>query len=448
MHKRLSRAGTPSPISQRLEAAFVDRSARVGIIGQGYVGLPLAMTISEAGFDVTGFEINADTVSALLEGRSHIDDVPDAQVAAQHAAGRYRATTDMSGLAACDVVSVCVPTPISEARDPDTSYIEAAITTRAPHLRVGQLVVLESTTFPGTTRELVLPMLERPGLEVGVDFFLAFSPERVDPGNEVHTIHNTPRIIGGVTTLCTALASTFYGSFIDQMVPVSSADAAEAAKLLENTFRAVNIGFVNELAVMCDLLGLDVWEVIDAASTKPFGFMRFEPGPGLGGHCIPVDPHYLSWSLRRLNYTARYIELATDINAKMPRHVLSLVAEALNHDRKAVNGARVLVLGVAYKSDISDTRESAALEVLELLMSKGAEVTYHDPHVPSLRLTGQTIESVALSQQAVEAADVVVIVTAHRSIDYAWLGEHARAIVDTRNAMAPVDEPSARVVLL
>jgi UDP-N-acetyl-D-glucosamine dehydrogenase len=405
--------------------------------------------MAEAGFEVTGYDVDREKIRSLAEGRSYIGDIDSERIGALQAAGRYRATADFSDIASCDVISICVPTPLSKTRDPDISFIVAAAEQVAPRLRPGQLIVLESTTYPGTTEELVLPMFEKSGLRVGVDYFLCFSPERVDPANPKFHIGNTPRLIGGITTACRRAGEAMYGSFLTHVLGMTSTQAAEMAKLLENTFRAVNIGLVNEVALMCRKLGLDTWEVIDAAATKPFGFMRFYPGPGLGGHCIPVDPHYLSWILKTLNYTARFIELAAEVNTSMPAYVVELVGESLNTDRRAVNGSRVLVLGVAYKPDVADVRESPALDVIELLRGKGADVVFHDPYVESLHLhDGAELRSQELTDGLLASADCVVITTDHKSIDWARVGQKARAIVDSRNAMAKVQGPAARITKL
>lgn len=444
-----SRPGAPGPMHAALLASIEDRRAKVAIIGQGYVGLPLAMAMVENKFDVTGYDINTDTVAALNGGRSHIGDVSDDELQRAIAAGRFRARSSFDSIGEADVISICVPTPLSKTRDPDISYIVAATREVARRLRRGQLVVLESTTFPGTTEEVVLPLFAESGLEVGSDYFLCFSPERVDPGNPNFDSHNTPRLIGGITENCGTAGAAMYGAFLEHVVLMSSTQAAEMAKLLENTFRAVNIGLVNEVAVMCRKLGLDTWEVIDGAATKPFGFMKFYPGPGLGGHCIPVDPHYLSWVLKRLNYTARFIELASEINTGMPAYVVQLVADTLNEAKKAVNGSRVLVLGVAYKANVSDMRESPALDVVQLLQERGAEVRYHDPHVPKLRLSeGGSLASVPLTDEELEAADIVVITAAHAAIDWHQVGTKARYIMDTRNAMFGREGVTARVTKL
>jgi UDP-N-acetyl-D-glucosamine dehydrogenase len=423
-------------MSDAAEDRFRSGDVTLGVIGLGYVGLPLAVEAASAGIRVLGFDVQPSVVERVNSGDSHVQDVPAERVAGLVRGGRLEATERMERLGDCDVVSICVPTPLSKTRDPDISFIMSATEAVASHLTTGQLVVLESTTYPGTTKEILLPALEATGRTVGEDFFLCFSPERVDPGNEVWTTHNTPKVIGGITPRCTRVGVAFYDRFIDTMVPVSSAEAAEMTKILENTFRAVNIGLVNETALIADRLGVDVWEVIDAAATKPFGFMRFTPGPGLGGHCIPVDPHYLSWKMRTLNYKTRFIDLASEVNAEMPLFVAAKVRDALNQHRKAVRGSRVLVLGVAYKKDVDDIRESPALDVLRLLEADGAEVAYHDPHVPAVHEEGREWRSVALTPEALEVVDVVVIVTDHSSFDYAVIYEHSRAIVDARNATA------------
>jgi UDP-N-acetyl-D-glucosamine dehydrogenase len=409
-----------------------------GVIGLGYVGLPLAVEAGKGGIRVLGFDVKQSVVDSINDGRSHVLDVPQEEVAALRREGLLEATTDMSRIAECDVVSICVPTPLSKTRDPDVSYILAASEAVAEGLRKGQLVILESTTYPGTTREVLLPALEATGLRVGQDFHLCFSPERVDPGNQTWTTKNTPKVVGGITDACTAAGAAFYERFLDTLVPVSSTEAAELPKILENTFRAVNIGLVNETAIISDRLGVDIWEVIDAAATKPFGFMRFTPGPGLGGHCIPVDPHYLSWKMRTLNYKTRFIELASEINAEMPRFVVDKVREALNRNRRSVNGAGILVLGVAYKPDIQDVRESPALDVIRLLEADGAVVSYHDPYVPELDEDGHRLESIGLTDAALSEADAVVIITDHSDFDYRRVVDQSRVLIDARHA-APRD---------
>ncbi len=412
---------------------FKDKRARVVVIGAGYVGLPFAVESARAGFETVAFDISEEKVAQINEGTSYIGDIPSEELAEVVASGALRAASDPVVLGTGDAIIICVPTPLNKTKDPDVSLIMSAANALLPHLHRDQLVVLESTTYPGFTREMLAPHLERTGYRVGRDIFLGFSPERVDPGNPVYQTKNTPKVVGGMTEACTELSIALYSHFIDTVVPVSSLDAAEMVKLLENTYRAVNIGLVNEVALMCNKLGLDTWEVIDAAATKPFGFMPFYPGPGLGGHCIPVDPHYLSWKLKTLKYNARFIELAGEINSAMPEVSVQIVADALNEHEKPVKGSKVLVLGVAYKQDINDVRESPALDVIELLKGRGAVVSYHDPHVASIRVGGGgTMESAPLSD--IGTADCVVIVTAHSDLDYEAICTEARLIVDTRNA--------------
>jgi UDP-N-acetyl-D-glucosamine dehydrogenase len=426
-----------------------DRTAVIGVVGLGYVGLPLAVEFAEAGFRVVGYDVSQRTVDRLTAGESHVLDVAGATVARLIADGRFTVSTDPAGLAAADAVSIAVPTPLVKTRDPDMSYVDRATNTIADHCGAGTLVVLESTTYPGTTRELVQPKFERRGLTVGVDVFLAFSPERVDPGNPHYRTKNTPKVVGGITPACLEVATALYAQCIDTVVPVSSPEAAELVKLLENTFRSVNIGLVNEMAIVCDRLGVNVWEVIDAAATKPFGFMKFTPGPGIGGHCIPLDPHYLAWKMRTLNYRTRFIDVASEINSQMPDFVVEKVAQALNDARQSVNGSHILVLGVAYKKDIDDIRESPALDVVRLLEGRGAHVAYHDPFIVRFEEEdGHDHASVALTPAVLAGADAVVIVTDHSSIDYQMVVDHARVVVDTRNATARVTHPTARIVSL
>ncbi len=411
------------------------RDAIFGVVGLGYVGLPLAARAAGGGIRVIGFDVNPAVADGVNAGRSHISDLDDGEVAVARSRGLLEATTDMSRLAACDAIAICVPTPLSRTRDPDIGHVLAASEAVADSLREGQLVVLESTTYPGTTREVVLPILRRAGLEPGKGFFLCFSPERVDPGNATWKIGNTPKIIGGVTPACTERGVAFYSRFVDRMVPVSSLEAAELAKILENAFRAVNIGLVNEMALIADRLGLNIWEVIDAAATKPFGFMKFTPGPGLGGHCLPVDPHYLAWKMRTMDFRTRFIDVAAEINAEMPAFVAGKVREALNVAAKPVKGARVLLLGVAYKKDVDDVRESPATEILELLARDGAEVCYHDPYVPRWQaMEGRALTSVALTDNILGETDVVVIVTDHTCLDFERIFRMSRVLVDARNA--------------
>jgi len=420
-------------IAQDLIGKAERRQILFGIVGLGYVGLPLAVELAEAGYRVLGFDVNPDVVEGLNAGRSHVKDVTHKQL--QQQCERFTATTDMSRLSEPDAISICVPTPLSKFKDPDVSYIVAATDAVKKRLRRGQAIILESTTYPGTTREIMLPALESTGLAVGKDFFLAFSPERVDPGNPHYGTRNTPKVVGGITRDCSRVAVALYQPAIDTLVPVSTTEAAELVKLLENTFRSVNIGLVNEMAIVCDKLGVDVWEVIEAASTKPFGFMKFLPGPGLGGHCIPIDPHYLAWKMRGLNYKTRFIDLAGELNTEMPEFWVRKLSEALNGQGKAVRGAAVLVLGVAYKRDIDDIRESPALDIIRLLKGQGARVTYSDPHVPRFREDGTEFRSVELTPEAVAAADCVMIVTDHTSVDYRMIKRTARLVVDTRNAL-------------
>jgi UDP-N-acetyl-D-glucosamine dehydrogenase len=422
-------------IAQDLITKAEHRQILFGIVGLGYVGLPLAVELAQAGYRVLGFDVNPDVVEGVNAGRSHVKDVTDAQLQAAMQCGRLAATTDMSRLAEPDAISICVPTPLSKFKDPDVSYIVAATESVKKRIRRGQAIILESTTYPGTTREIMLPALKSTGLKVGQDFFLAFSPERVDPGNPRYGTRNTPKVVGGITADCRRVAVALYQPAIDTLVPVSTTEAAELVKLLENTFRSVNIGLVNEMAIVCDKLGVDVWEVIEAAATKPFGFMKFLPGPGLGGHCIPIDPHYLAWKMRGLNYKTRFIDLAGELNTEMPMFWVRKLSEALNTQGKAVRGASVLVLGVAYKRDIDDIRESPALDIIRLLEGQGARVTYFDPHVPRFQEDGQEFRSVNLTPAVVAAADCVMVVTDHSAVDYRMIKERARLVVDTRNAI-------------
>ncbi len=423
-------------VERDLIAKADGRTAVFGVIGLGYVGLPLAVELANAGYRVIGFDLNRRVVEGINAGRSHILDVPSERLAPLAKAGRVTATDDAKRLADADAVSICVPTPLSKTKDPDISYVMAVAQTLRDVVRAGQVVILESTTYPGTTRELFLPVFERAGLKVGGDGFLAFSPERVDPGNPTWHTRNTPKVVGGVTEACLRVVMALYGPVFDRLVPVSSPEAAELTKLLENTFRSVNIGLANEMAIVCDKLGVDVWEVIEAAATKPFGFMKFTPGPGLGGHCIPIDPHYLAWKMRGLNYKTRFIEVAAEVNAEMPAFWVRKVVERLNEDSKPVRGSRILVMGVAYKKDIDDLRESPALDVMRLLLAQGADVSYHDPYVPELHEDGRTLRSVPFSPETVRAADCVVVVTDHSGLDYRMLCREARAIVDTRHVLS------------
>jgi UDP-N-acetyl-D-glucosamine dehydrogenase len=434
-------------LSSDLMSNLRDRSARVAVLGLGYVGLPLATAFAEAGFNVVGIDPDERKVGSVLRGESYIGDVPTEQLDRLVKSENLTATTDFSPLREVDAVSICVPTPLRKTGDPDLSYILEATDELARYMHPGMVIVLESTTYPGTTREILLPKLgEENGLDVGDHFFLAFSPERVDPGREDWTTLNTPKVIGGITPACSEVATTWYAQALETVIPVSSAEAAEMAKLLENTFRMINIGLVNEMAMMCDRLGIDVWEVIDAAATKPFGFMKFTPGPGLGGHCIPIDPLYLSWKLRALNYTARFIELASEINTGMPRYVVDKVQDALNNQGKPLKGTHIVVLGAAYKPDIDDVRESPALDVIGLLRHKGAIVFYHDPYIPRLQHEGWVMETVSDLPQAVRDADCVVVITDHSTYDYNVLLEEAKLIVDTRNALGNAGRDNPKVV--
>jgi UDP-N-acetyl-D-glucosamine dehydrogenase len=419
-----------------LLARIESHDAVVGIIGLGYVGLPLAVAFSEAGFRTLGFDVKPAVIDGLNAGRSHITDVTSVRLAKLTGEnGPFEATLDFDRLGEADAVVICVPTPLSKTDDPDLSYVVAATEAVRSTLRPGQLVVLESTTYPGTTREIVQPMLEETGLTAGQDYFLSFSPERVDPANPVWHIENTPKIVGGLTPSCHRLTTALYGEVIEAVVEVSSPEAAELAKLLENTFRAVNIGMVNEMAVVADRLGIDIWEVIEAAATKPYGFMKFFPGPGLGGHCIPVDPIFLAWKMKTLQYRTRFIELAAEVNGEMPRWVVERTAEALNDARKPLNGSNVLVLGVSYKPDVDDVRESPALDIIKIFLQRGANVEFHDPYVHELEIDGGTERSVELTVERLERADAVVITTDHSNVDYGQVGRHASIIVDPRNAM-------------
>ncbi|MEN6483202.1 MAG: nucleotide sugar dehydrogenase [Anaerolineaceae bacterium] len=432
-----------------LERKFENKTARIAVLGLGYVGLPLAVVFAEAGFNVLGIDPIESKVDSVCRGESYIQDVTTEQVAKLVKAGRLNATSDFSKLKNIDAVSICVPTPLRKTGDPDLSYIISATEELAKYVHPGMVVVLESSTYPGTTREMVLPRLTEAGhLEIGKDLFLAFSPERVDPGRTDWTTVNTPKVMGGITENCTVVSAGWYKQALEQVVSVSSSEVAEMAKLLENTFRMINIGLVNELAIMCDRLGVDVWEVIDAAATKPFGFMKFQPGPGLGGHCIPIDPLYLSWKMKSLNYNARFIELASEINTNMPRFVVSKVQDALNEHGKPLKGSRILVLGAAYKPDIDDLRESPALDVIGLLRNKGGLVNYHDPYIPHIVHDGWTLDSDQDLEGAIRAADCVVIVTNHKVYDYGKILQLSHLIVDTRNALGAAGKNNPKVVRL
>lgn len=425
----------------RLRQLIDTQSAVLGVVGLGYVGFPLAVEMARSGFRVLGFDLDERVVDGVNRGESHIDDVSKDVLGPCVEEGMLSASTDLSRLSECDAISICVPTPLNKTKDPDLSYVVASAQSIRDALRPGQLIVLESTTYPGTTREVVLPVLEESGLAIGSDFFLCFSPERVDPGNSQWHTRNTPKVLGGITPACREMGLTLYEKIFDVVVPVADTETAELVKVFENTFRMINIALVNELAQVCDRLGIDVWEVIDAAATKPFGFMKFTPGPGLGGHCIPLDPHYLSWKMRALEFKTRMIEVASEINSEMPRYVVQKIGEALNDEVKAIRGSRVLVLGVAYKKNVADLRESPAIDIIRLLQEKGAVVSYYDPHCPIIRDDGHTpieglpLYSVQLDERTLSSSDVVVIVTDHDVVDYDWINRHGRLIVDTRGVM-------------
>jgi UDP-N-acetyl-D-glucosamine dehydrogenase len=418
---------------QRLLDRINDREAIVAVVGLGYVGLPLAVEFAEVGYSVIGLDLIQAKVDMLNRGESYIPDIPTEQVKRLVEAGRLRATTSYQDLSEVDAISVCVPTPLRKTKDPDMSFIIDSTNAIAEIAHEGLLIVLESTTYPGTTDEIVVPKLAEKGFEVGKDVFVSFSPERIDPANPTYGVRNTPKVVGGVTPDCLEVTVALYSKAVETVVQVSSTTAAEMVKLLENTFRAVNIGLVNEMALMCDKLGLDAWEIIEAANSKPFGFMPFYPGPGLGGHCIPIDPHYLSWKLKTLNYTARFIELASEINTSMPMYVITKVTQALNDVTKSVRSSKIVVLGTAYKRNVDDVRESPALDIITLLKNRGAEVVFHDPYVERVRLDGKYIESSAYSDELLETADCVVIVTDHDTYDWQHVVDHSKVVVDTRH---------------
>ncbi len=429
-------------MSENLRHKFTSRQATVGVVGLGYVGLPLAVRFAEVGFGVIGHDISPQVVEKLSRGENYIPDVDDAVLREVVEKGRLRATTDPAALAQADAISICVPTPLGKSKEPDMTYIVQALEALRPHLHADLLLVLESTTYPGTTEDLMVPLVEEAGFKVGEEVFVAFSPERIDPGNPKYKVHNTPKVIGGVTPACTELAKTLYGQAIEQVVPVSSSRAAELVKLLENTFRNINIGWANEFALICKRLGVDVWEVIDAAKTKPFGFMAFYPGPGLGGHCIPVDPHYLSWKLKTVGYTSRFISVADEINTEMPHHVVLLAMETLNQVEKPLKGSRILLVGAAYKRNIDDTRESPFFPLADGLKRRGARISYHDRLVPRIKLLdGEELESVELTPEVLSQVELVVIITDHSYINWEELVEHAPLVLDTRNATKEINSP-------
>ncbi len=433
---------------RELGAKIDDRSARIGVIGLGYVGLPLAVEFVAAGFEVIGFDIDAEKIRAIESGNSYIGDVSMEALRSAREGNRLRATTDFDQLHEVQIVNVCVPTPLTKTKDPDVSFMAHAVEEIRKRLHPGELIILGSTTYPGTTRELFVPVLEETGLKVGKDFSLAFAPERIDPGNTRYKVRNVPKVVGGESAICTELACKLFDTVFDTTVPVSSTQAAEMVKLLENTFRAINIGLANEVALMCERLDLDVWEVIEAAATKPYGFMKFLPGPGLGGHCIPVDPSYLAWRMKSLNFSARFIELATEINSSMPAHVADRVSDLLNESQLAVNGAKVLIVGVAYKPDVSDLRESPAIDVISLLVKKGAKVTYHDPFVAECQIDEIRYKGSELGDEVLAESDLVVILTDHTGIDYGRLVERASRVFDTRNATRGLEDPEGKITRL
>lgn len=435
-------------MKNQLAAKIENHKAVIGVIGLGYVGLPLATANCENGFTVIGFDISPVKIKLINSGKSDIGDVSNATVKKFVANKQLKATGDFSHLKKCDVCVICVPTPLSKTKDPDVSYILKAVGEVRKHIHKDMLVILESTTYPGTTDELIKPILEETGLKAGEDFFLAFSPERVDPGNASFGIKNTPRVVGGETPACARMAGLFYRQTISKVHLVSSTKAAEMVKLLENTFRSVNIGLVNEVALMCDRLGIDSWEIIDAAASKPFGFMPFYPGPGLGGHCIPIDPHYLSWKLKSLNYYSRFIELAGDINSHMPEYVLERITRILNDHKKAIKGAKIVVLGVAYKRDISDLRESPALDCIKLLQKQGARVSYNDPYAPVIQMEKSAWRSTRLTKALLKSADLVVILTDHTQYDYQWIADNSKVVFDTRNAVGRAGVKARNVIRL
>ena len=421
-------------MSERLKQNFINQTAEIGIIGLGYVGLPLACEFGYAGFNVTGIDIDEKRVDLLNEGTNYISDVNDEKFSVLVKSGKFRASTDFSCIKNLDAISICVPTPLNKLKDPDVSYISKALSKISKYLHKDLLIVLESTTYPGTTREMVLPKLKSLEFEIGKDLFLCFSPERVDPGNKNYTISNTPKVIGGITKQCTALGQSLYSQIVNDVVSVSSPETAEMVKLLENTFRSINIGLANEVAIMCEKLGVDAWEVIDAASTKPFGFMKFTPGPGLGGHCIPVDPHYLAWKMRTLDYRARFIELASEVNTEMPQHIVNLASRGLNKHQKSIRGSKILLIGLAYKKDIDDVRESPSIDVMRILEHKGAQVYFYDPYVSQIKW-GTEMKTGLDSLKELDTYDLAIILTDHSNVQYDFLSENCKLILDTRNVL-------------
>jgi len=423
-----------SPSSNRLRKKITNRTANVSVIGLGYVGLPLAVEIGKAGFNVIGIDVDKEKVNKINSKDSYIPDVTEEDLVKVVSKKKLMATTDYKILKEVDIIIICVPTPLRKTREPDISYIIDAASDVSKYLHQGQLIILESTTFPGTTKDIILPELEKGNLKIGKDFFLVFSPERVDPRNKKYTIKNTSKVIGGITPECTEIAKIFYEQTIEKVIPVASTQEAEMTKLLENVFRNVNIALADELALMCDRLGIDIWNVIEAAATKPFGFMPFYPGPGLGGHCIPVDPVYLSWKAKTYGFYSKFIEFAEEVNRNMPYYVVEKITNALNTRKKCINGSKILILGVAYKENVGDIRESPALDIIEILSEKGAKIIYNDPYVPKIKLSADEFRSVSLNKDLVSQADCVVIITAHNNYDYKWIVENANLVVDTRNA--------------
>ena len=423
-----------SPSGEELKKKIANKTAKVSVIGLGYVGLPLAVEIGKTGFSVIGIDIDKEKVDKVNNGKSYIPDVVEGELNKLVSKKELLATSNHEILKEVDIVSICVPTPLRKTREPDISYIIAAASEASKYLHQGQLIILESTTFPGTTKDIILPELEKKGLKVGKDFFLSFSPERVDPGNKKYTIKNTPKVVGGITTECTEITKIYYEQIIEKVILVASTEEAEMTKLLENIFRSVNIALANELTLMCDRLEIDIWNVIEAATTKPFGFMPFYPGPGLGGHCIPIDPVYLSWKAKTYGFYSKFIEFAEEVNKNMPHYVVRKITDALNIHKKCLNGSKILILGVAYKENVGDVRESPALDIIEILGRQGAEVIYNDPYVPQIRIGERKWQSLSLNENLLSQADCVVITTAHSSYDYKWIVESARLVVDTRNA--------------
>jgi len=431
--------------SKKLET----KDVRFGVVGLGYVGLPLAVEFANENFKVTGIDIDESKVNKLKNGKNYISDVNDDELKRAVKNGYIKATTDFSVIKDLDFISICVPTPLNKLKDPDMSFIQNSMTEITKYLHKDLIIVLESTTYPGTTKEFLLPILEKTGLKVGKDIYLAFSPERVDPGNKIYKTKNTPKVLGGITSKCTEYSKKVYDQVFDKVVPVSSAETAEMTKLLENTFRMINIGLVNEMVMVCDKLGVDVWEVIDAAATKPFGFMKFYPGPGLGGHCIPIDPHYLSWKMKSLNYKTKFIDLAAEINTAMPEYVIQNVSNGLNYHKKSINGSSVLLIGMAYKKNIEDLRESPSIDIYNLLVEKGAKVNYHDPYCPIVKVDGNSeLKSKKLTEKLLQNSDVVVITTDHSNIDYQFIVDNAKLVVDTRNVTKKLKHTKNKVLKL